>query len=441
MATTYQIPASNLDVLKNEIAKINKKIEKLNTKNNANLAPVTMTVGAAVVERVLVNEITQTYADRIHFPVTIEGEVATVSGWTFIATLTHVDEGVIVRAVPGLTAEGELAKYREEEAKCDQCGWKRRRTDTFVLRNEAGEHKVVGSTCLGDFFPNADPHAAAKYASYLAAAGHFAGACMDEGFGGGSGRVSHVTIHHYLGYVALATRMNGWLSGGKAWEMGNKDMATAAIAWNMMFDRSKDAPQPSDKDIAAAAPVVDFINAHYEANPPAADKDFDQNMSIVFKGGVVDYKIKGIAAFGIEFMKKQIAYEANKKAQAELAARFGGLDPAKSEYQGDLNKKAQVFKGLTCVDAGGRRPVKFVDANGNFFICWGSKLDAGFQPVPGVTYNLRTSSIAHSEDRYNKNAKTTTLGKTREATEKEVNAKPRAPKKNAAAILAAAINQ
>jgi hypothetical protein len=184
--------------------------------------------------------------------------------------------------------------------------------------------------------------------------------------------------------------------------------------------------------------VIEFINSHYENHPAAADKDFDQNLSIVYKSGVVDFKLKGIVAFGIEFMKKQIAYEANKRAEAELAARFGGLDPAKSTFQGDPTKKAQIFKGLTCVDAGGRRPVKFVDAAGNLFKCWSNKLD--FQPVPGQTYDLRTSSISHDVDTYNKNANTTTLGKTRLATEKELTTKSRAPKTTKAAILAAAIN-
>jgi hypothetical protein len=436
--TTYTIPSQNIDLLKNEIVKINKKIEKLNKKNGAALSPVTMEVGAAVIKSVCVNEITGMYADRIFFPVTITGEAAMVSGWSFIATLTHLDEGVIVRAVPGVTAEGELAKYRDEESKCDQCGWKRRRLDTYVVRNEAGEHKVVGSTCLGDFFPGANPHTAAKYASYLAAAGSFAGACENEGFGSNASAERYVTIQQYLPWVALATRLNGWLSGGKAWEMGNKDAATAAVAWKMMFDRSKDAVQPSDKDIATAAPVVEYINSHYEVSPPAADKDFDQNLSIVYKSGVVDFKLKGIVAFGIEFMKKQMAYEANKRAEAEIAARFGGLNPANSTFQGDATKKNLIFKGLTCVDAGGRRPVKFVDAAGNLFKCWSNKID--FTPVPGTTYDLRTTSISHEEDKYNQNAKTTSLGKTRIATEKELTVKVRAPKTTKAAILAAAIN-
>ena len=425
---TYAIPACNLDLLKNEVEKMNKRIAKLNKKNDAGLTPIEMTVGAAVIE-----------GTEIVFPVTISGEVVTVTGWTFIATLTHMDEGVVVRAVPGTTTEGELAKYRDEESKCDQCGWKRRRLDTYVLRNEAGEHKVVGSTCLGDFFPNANPHAAATYAETYASISAFAGACEDNEFGGGQGEAKYRTISHFLPYVALVTRMNGWVSGGKAWEMGDKTQATAYIAWDLMNKRNPSENEiPTEKDIATAAPVVAFINEHYENNPPKADKDFDQNMAIVFKGGVVDARLKGIAAFGIEFMKKEVAYRANKAAEAELAARFGGLNPANSTFQGDATKKNLIFKALTCVDAGGRRPVKFVDAAGNIFKCWSNKLD--FQPVPGTTYDLRTTSVTHEEDRYNQNAKTNVLGKTRFATEKELTAKVRAPRTTKAAALVAAIN-
>jgi hypothetical protein len=425
---TYAIPACNLDLLKNEVEKMNKRVAKLNKKNDAGLTPIHMVVGAAVVE-----------GTEIVFPVTISGEVVTVAGWTFIATLTHMDEGVVIRAVPGTTSEGELAKYRDEESKCDQCGWKRRRLDTYVLRSEAGEHKVVGSTCLGDFFPNANPHAAASYAETYASISAFAGACEDNMFGGGAGESKYRTISQYLPFVALVTRMGGWVSGGAAWGMGDKTKATAYIAWDLMNKRNPTPDEvPSEKDIAAAAPVVAFINEHYEVNPPKADKDFDQNMAIVFKGGVVDARLKGIAAFGIEFMKKEVAYRANKAAEAELAARFGGLNPANSTFQGDATKKNLVFKALTCVDAGGRRPVKFVDAAGNLFKCWSNKLD--FVPVPGTTYDLRTTSITHEEDKYNQNAKTNVLGKTRAATEKELTAKPRTAKLTKAAILAAAIN-
>jgi hypothetical protein len=425
---TYSIPACNIDLLKNEVEKMNKRIAKLNKKNDAGLSPIEMVVSAPVVE-----------GTEIFFSVTISGEIVTVAGWTFIATLTHMDEGVVIRAVPGTTTDGELAKYRDEESKCDQCGWKRRRLDTYVLRNEAGEHKVVGSTCLGDFFPNANPHAAASYAETYASISAFAGACEDNEFGGGQGEAKYRTISSYLPYVALVTRNQGWVSGSKAWEMGDKSMATAYIAWDLMNKRNpSEDEKPSEKDISAAAPVVAFINEHYENNPPAADKDFDQNMAIVFKGGVVDFRLKGIAAFGIEFMKKEIAYRANKAAEKAIAEKFGGLNPANSTFQGDASKKNQVFKALTCVDAGGRRPVKFVDAAGNLFKCWSNKLD--FQPIPGVSYDLRTSSIAHEEDKYNQNAKTTSLGKTRMATEKELATKPRTVKANKLAVLAAAIN-
>jgi len=410
---TYAIPACNLDLLKNEVEKMNKRVAKLNKKNDAGLTPISMTVGTAVVE-----------GTEIVFPVTISGEIVTVSGWTFIATLTHMDEGVIIRAVPGTTTEGELAKYRDEESKCDQCGWKRRRLDTYVLRSEAGEHKVVGSTCLGDFFPNANPHAAATYAETYASISAFAGACEDNEFGGGQGNVRYRTIGSFLPYVALVTRNQGWVSGGKAWQMGDKNASTAAIAWELMSKRNPSENEvPTDADRAAAAPVVAFINEHYEANPPKADKDFDQNMSIVFKGGVVDARLKGIAAFGIEFMKKEVAYRANKAAEAAIAARYGALDPAASTFQGDATKKNLVFKGLTCIDAGGRRPVRFVDANGNMFKCWANKID--FAPVPGTTYDFRTTSVSHECDTYNQGAKTTVLGKTRIATEKELTSKPR----------------
>jgi hypothetical protein len=127
---SYRIPAENLASFEEHIAKLNKKVTKLQNKG-FNVKPITITKGPA--------EIVKKYRDHIEyeaifFPVTMTAEPIAANGWEFIATLGHEEAGNIVSAVPGLTTEGELAPFRNAKPACNHCGFSRKRNDTFILR-------------------------------------------------------------------------------------------------------------------------------------------------------------------------------------------------------------------------------------------------------------------------------------------------------------------
>ncbi|MDB4872508.1 MAG: hypothetical protein JWL97_3512, partial [Gemmatimonadales bacterium] len=70
-------------------------------------------------------------------------------GWEFVATLAwNRDSGdLIVRS-----ATGQKLTNRPEARRCDVCKTSRDRKDTYVVRNEAGEERQVGKSCLKQFF-------------------------------------------------------------------------------------------------------------------------------------------------------------------------------------------------------------------------------------------------------------------------------------------------
>jgi hypothetical protein len=70
-------------------------------------------------------------------------------GWSFVATVdkTGDENSLITRTLPSQ----ELNGYRPDKFQCDHCGSNRKRNSTYLLRNEEGEYKQVGSNCLEPF--------------------------------------------------------------------------------------------------------------------------------------------------------------------------------------------------------------------------------------------------------------------------------------------------
>jgi len=136
MEQTYKIPSENLAGLQAHIEKLNRKVAKL-AKKGCEVSPLVLTVDPkAIVEKrsqTMPDGSQRTY-EAISFNVTLVGTPVKVDGWQFIATLQHEDGGTIVRAVPGMTTEGELAPFRTVGNVCNHCGFDRKRNDTFVVR-------------------------------------------------------------------------------------------------------------------------------------------------------------------------------------------------------------------------------------------------------------------------------------------------------------------
>lgn len=132
---TYRIPGENLSSFKAEVDRLNKKVEKL-IKKGYPVTPILVETHP-LPEIVKYNDQFGIRRERIYFMVAVTGEPIKANGWEFVATLQHEEGGTIVRAVPGLTQEGELNAFREAKPACNHCGYDRKRNDTFILRKTA----------------------------------------------------------------------------------------------------------------------------------------------------------------------------------------------------------------------------------------------------------------------------------------------------------------
>lgn len=70
------------------------------------------------------------------------------SGWDFVGSLDDLGDGdFILRTPPGTELDG----YRPDAQRCDHCGRRQHRSQTYLVRHEDGTIKQVGSTCIQDF--------------------------------------------------------------------------------------------------------------------------------------------------------------------------------------------------------------------------------------------------------------------------------------------------
>jgi len=88
--------------------------------------------------------------------------VAKINGWQLIGKIEHTHEGNLLFSAPDVAIP---ESYRDAKPYCEHCGTLRVRKETFVIRNEEGEYKQVGRSCLKLYTNGLDAEACASYAS------------------------------------------------------------------------------------------------------------------------------------------------------------------------------------------------------------------------------------------------------------------------------------
>ncbi len=156
----FTVPAGKVDALRSRVAELNKRAERLG------LPPVTYTIGEV---RYVELEEWCPYTNRTRstlralVDVAFQGEAPRVDGWAFVARLEHTAAGNPMARAPMFESDEsvDLSGWATAGADCSHCRLDRKRKDTFLLQNEAGELRQVGSTCLEDFTRSTDAVAAA----------------------------------------------------------------------------------------------------------------------------------------------------------------------------------------------------------------------------------------------------------------------------------------
>jgi|SRR5580765_1384014 len=372
----FLIPSQNINALEEKLHSLNKRAKRLHC------SPISFEkLGTERKED-------DNGIVSIFYRVQVSGEKPCINGWTFVATLEHTGEGNIIHAIPNMISEGELIRYRDQESQCDHCRKNRRRIDTYLLRNDAGEIKQVGKSCLKDFTgaDSRDPMMVASMAECLALAIEAAESCEDDLLGGGyGGKVSAIDLTYYLSWVHACMRKYGWVSRSAA-EIDGRT-ATANDALQAMDYYSKyPSPQTfkfNDQDREEAKKALEWIrNGDWNAN-----SDYLYSVSVATKGSIIDHRHLGLAA------SLFVAYGRAMEKERELKQVA-----AVSEWQGEVGKRS-VFK-LMCNAVhysegsyGTTSIYKLSDEKGNQFV-WFSSQDV---LEVETEYTLKATVTSHDE--------------------------------------------
>ena len=304
---TMRLSDEYFDTLNDQIRKFNKKAVKIG------FPPVVVEIGERKLEKKYEYSevIGQQWWGQMWYLTEVSIEYpyeVKISGWQFVAKMEAVERGTIVSHVPGCDVElpGE---FRDHSFYCDHCKTDRFRSAVFVLVNESGEFKQVGSTCLKDFLGHKNP---AEILSYIGGLQHLSRVVAGiqagdddifDQYGAIGGRSpEYLDTEFYLSHVIAVAEAKGFVtrsqSNGKTptseWARDNiRDVAArkrgrfGAPVWIDV----------TDKHVEEAAAMLEWGRDHYQKLMDAGKAtDYDGNMDILLEGENFDAKYTGYVA-------------------------------------------------------------------------------------------------------------------------------------------------
>lgn len=374
--TEFRIPEPNMPGLHEKLQKLNRRAAKLG------VAPIRYEVlrtEEIAVVRIMFGDDTGVLRERPngpgpdenvvgynkYFHVRVEGEPVRLAGWTFVATLQHVQSGEngdvinITRILPNETLP---EKYRNVPPHCDHCRVNRFRRDTYVVRHDDGTHKQVGSDCLADFLGHGNPQNLAARAQWFADVRDTFSE-FEGGSGNGIGSM-RLDLETFLATTSAVIRKLGWRSRKEAKESFPPKAATAEIVVDEMIPppnhRRLVTPDDADKDLAAKVIAWgEELHTRQEIN------DYLYNLRVVLGLKAIDLRMTGIAASAIA------AYRREKEIETEKRERTGKYQ---SRHFGTVKKRAEYVlrvEGIRDLPGGDFGPVtliRFRDDEGNLAV-------------------------------------------------------------------------
>lgn len=273
---TYRIHERNLDQLKQQIAKLARRAERLK------LPAITITVGPHenITNPDNANELTRVY------PVEVTGEAPRINGWKFTASIFHDEGGNVVRQGRGETVAPEAWTMKSG---CDHCKVNRSRSVTFLLRNDDARTMQVGSTCLRDFLGHDCPQNVATWAEQMLSVSELCGAAENITWLGGrignGQRFVRMSLPVYLGHVAAQTLKFGF-KGRKNVDASKGEKTTAQLAFDAMFPTQSACPTstlipspevPSEEAAKLAEEALTWVLRRFRADGDMEDThDYDE---------------------------------------------------------------------------------------------------------------------------------------------------------------------
>lgn len=348
----YKVPFDNIPKLEKQIEKLSRKSVKL---------------GCGEIYIVPFNTLEEKQKNgtvRRFVEILFSGfEAPKLNGWSFVARIDHSSEaGNIIRPVPGATVP---EFYRTATCACDHCNRKRYRRDTFLVQNEEGEYKQVGSSCMMDFLGGNDPEKILKLAELLGYANEYARGSMEVG-----DDRKYLDLEAYLSHCAAMIEKHGYLSRSKMIEIneqrapGKEVTSTAMLAMDNMFPPSaKHAELPmliEDRHVELAQKSIEWAQALGEDGSTLSD--YEHNIHVLAATGFIEFRSVNYAASIVAgYMRKHNLFP--QREEKKVSSHVGAVGDKLAEFEVTLLGSFGRDNGR----GGYTFFHRFADANGNVF--------------------------------------------------------------------------
>jgi len=292
---TFTIPAKVLSFFERKVEDLNKRAQK-------NSIP-------GIQYKVLGQETLPPNGNRakeeIVYKIQVTGVIPRVDGWSFVATIAHAvdDSGQysnIVSAIPSLE-EDIPQKYWKQEPICEHCRTKRRRKDTFLLKNEdSGEYKQCGRNCLADFLRTGNAEDIVRASEILAINQELAlltSEDFDE-YGGYGRRTRDVPLLNILALTHKVVSQIGYVKSTDYDNVPTKDAIFEIINYDgndperMIRDLGLTSVETGAEDYIVADEAIQWIKNLSEEE--ARGNSYLSNLKSLSNGAFVNRKFMGL---------------------------------------------------------------------------------------------------------------------------------------------------
>ena len=233
---------------------LDEKLEKLIIKaHKLNCAPPSFTYGAAYNKTEIVetvgenNSSTFKQVTYLAIDVTLIATPIVLSGWEFIASLSHLCGETIISSL----SEKECPKNYLSPSRngvCDHCGINRQRNTTYIVKHEDGTFKQVGSSCITDFLGGHHAVNAIALATFQTLVIETFRDVSEAPLGGNQQAYG---VDYIIAVTAAIVSENGWRSSKAAHEQGGT--ATHSLVSEAIRDKEF---SPSKENWEEAASII-----------------------------------------------------------------------------------------------------------------------------------------------------------------------------------------
>lgn len=389
MAEVIEIPEQNFYALKDAVAKLNRKAAKIGS-SKVHLMPIGT--------RELKDKESGRIAKIIEVYLTIPE--MKIAGWTFVGNIDHRLHHETGRNVVFINPELDEVTpdtYWDTPSHCDHCKEQRKRNFTFILRNEAGELKQVGSSCLKDFLGH-DPLKTLKLFEILRDAVRHA-----KSYRAGLSPASYFyinTIEYVANVIEVLKERGTWLGSQKARELSETSDKPVDSTGDLGLQRyfgsicvNPTHPRASEWAMDEARAMVE------EVAQSQGTESLDQNLRTIANATLLDYRHTRMAAvIGFKWFQKQP--KTQKVNEFAGSVHFLNVD---DKFEGEVTV---VSKRVIDNDWGSSTLVR-MNYNGNLVITF-----AGGKFSPEVGSTLKIAGTVKSLGEFN-GTKQTVLNRVR----------------------------